>query len=114
MRQSAWLKRLGCMLRAKGHLVKLPYSCALVSRNQTNQTDRIDQIDQLPATRREMVPGTLFCPQWLVWRLEVQLVAPVAKAESRREFTLATKPERLVEVLGAGHQFTCEEADDLR
>ena len=55
MRQSAWLKRLGCMLRAKGHLVKLPYSCALVSRNQTNQTDRIDQIDQLPATRREMV-----------------------------------------------------------
>ena len=84
------------------------------SSNQTNQTDRIDQIDQLPATRREMVPGTLFCPQWLVWRLEVQLVAPVAKAESRREFTLATKPERLVEVLGAGHQFTCEEADDLR
>ena len=26
MRQSAWLKRLGRMLRAKGHLVKLPYS----------------------------------------------------------------------------------------
>ena len=44
----------------------------------------------------------------------MQLAAPVAKAESRREFTLATKPERLVEVLGAGHQLAGEQADDLR
>jgi hypothetical protein len=56
----------------------------------------------------------LFCPHWLVWRFEVQHVAPVAKAESRREFALAAKSNRLVELLRAGHQFTGEEADDSR
>ena len=66
------------------------------------------------ATRREMGPGILFCRHGLVWCLEVQLIAPVAQAESRREFTLAMKPERLVEVLGAGHQFTGKEADNSR
>ena len=114
MRQSAWLKRLVRMLRAERSLGQAALFVRSRSSNQTNQTDRIDQIDQLPATRREMWPGTIFCPHRLVWRLEVQLVAPVAKAESRREFTLATKPKRLVEVLGVSHQFTCEKADDLR
>ena len=82
---------------------------------EPNKPDRPNRPDR-PTSRHtpRNGSGTLFCPQWLVWRLEVQLVAPVAKAESRREFTLATKPERFVEVLGAGHQFTCEEADDLR
>jgi hypothetical protein len=52
MRQSAWLKRLRWMLRAKRPLVKLPYSCALVSSNHTHETDRRNQMDQIPATRR--------------------------------------------------------------
>lgn len=57
MRQSAWLKRLGFMLRAKRPLVKLAYSCARVSSNHTHETDRRNQMTQIPATRREMVPG---------------------------------------------------------
>jgi protein gp37 len=64
MRQSAWLKRLARMVRARCRLVKLSNSCAFVSRNQTSQADRIDQLDQLSAARREMLVGEVrhsFC-----------------------------------------------------
>jgi hypothetical protein len=56
MRQSAWLKRLGSMLRAKRPLVKQPYSCALVS---PNHADYRNQLSQLPATHCERVLGAV-------------------------------------------------------
>jgi len=57
MGQSAWLKRLVCMVRSRGNLVKLSYSYYLVS---LNQTDHGNHLNQLAATLRERGPGTLF------------------------------------------------------
>jgi len=52
MRQPAWLKRLGAMLRANRPLVKLPYSCALLSSNHTQRKGQIDQMNRFDQTNK--------------------------------------------------------------
>ena len=65
MRQSAWLKRRGFMLRPKRPLVKLPYLCTPVSSNHTHETDRRNQMNQIPATRRKWFWHIFSLPQAL-------------------------------------------------